>query len=140
MIRYLIRRLGHALLLLWGVSTLLFFLLQAAPGEFFSDMRINPQISPGTIAALRSQYGMDRPLPARYFHWMESVAKGEFGYSFAYNLPVSTLLAPRIRNTLLLTVPALLISWLIAVPVGVQIGRASCRERGWISVVAGIWL
>src|SRR5205807_7193416 len=70
-----------------------------------------------------------RPLPARYFHWIESVAKGEFGYSFAYNLPVSTLLAPRIRNTLLLTVPALLISWLIAVPVGVL---AAYRKGNWM--------
>ncbi|HXB22217.1 MAG TPA: ABC transporter permease, partial [Candidatus Solibacter sp.] len=105
MSKYFARRLGYGLLLLWGVSTLLFFLLQAVPGEFFSDMKLNPQISAETIAALRSQYGLDRPLPARYFHWMGSVAKGEFGYSFAYNLPVSTLLGPRIRNTLLLTVP-----------------------------------
>lgn len=132
MSRYLTRRLGHALLLLWGVSTLLFFLLQAAPGEFFSDMKLNPQISAETIAALRSQYGLDRPLPARYFHWMGSVAKGEIGYSFAYNLPVSTLLRPRIRNTLLLTVPALIISWLVAVPVGVL---AAYRRGSWIDRV-----
>ena len=130
--KYLARRLGYALLLLWGVSTLLFFLLQAAPGEFFSDMKLNPQISAETIAALRSQYGLDRPLPARYFHWMGSVAKGEFGYSFAYNLPVSTLLGPRIRNTLLLTVPALMISWFVAVPVGVL---AAYRRGSWIDRV-----
>jgi peptide/nickel transport system permease protein len=135
MIRYLIRRAGHAGLLLWGVSTLLFFLLQAAPGEFFSDMKLNPQISAETIAALRSQYGLDRPLPARYFHWMGSVAKGEFGYSFAYNLPVSTLLGPRIRNTLLLTIPALMISWLVAVPVGVL---AAFRRGSWIDRVFSV--
>ncbi|HXB20899.1 MAG TPA: ABC transporter permease, partial [Candidatus Solibacter sp.] len=74
----------------------------------------------------------DRPLPARYFHWMGSVAKGEFGYSFAYNLPVSTLLGPRIRNTLLLTVPALMISWFVAVPVGVL---AAYRRGSWIDRV-----
>src|SRR5205809_2863621 len=129
MTRYLIRRLGYALLLVWGVSTLLFVLLQVAPGEFFSEMRLNPQISPETIAGLRAQYGLDQPLPARYVHWLASIVKGEFGYSFAYNVPVSELLAPRIRNTLLLTVPALAISWLIAVPVGVW---AAYRKGSWI--------
>ena len=80
MTRYLIRRLGYALLLVWGVSTLLFVLLQVAPGEFFSEMRLNPQISPETIAGLRAQYGLDQPLPARYVHWLASIVKGEFGY------------------------------------------------------------
>jgi len=60
---------------------------------------------------------------------MGSVAKGEFGYSFAYNLPVSTLLGPRLANTLLLTVPALVISWLIAVPLGTL---AAYRKGSWI--------
>lgn len=127
--RYLIRRLAYALLLVWGVATLLFVLLQAAPGEFFSEMRLNPQISPGTIAGLRAQYGLDQPLPMRYVHWLGSIVHGEFGYSFAYNLPVSDLLASRIRNTLLLTVPALFLSWLIAVPLGVW---AAYKRGSWI--------
>ena len=129
MIHYLIRRLCYALLLMWGVSTMLFVLLQAAPGDFLSEIRLNPQISPEIIAGLRAQYGLDQPLPTRYFHWLGSIVKGEFGYSFAYNVPVSDLLAPRIRNTLLLTVPALVISWLIAVPVGVW---AAYRKGSWI--------
>jgi peptide/nickel transport system permease protein len=128
MTRYLIRRLGHALLLLWGVATLLFILLQAAPGEFFTEMKLNPQISAETIAGLRTQYGLDQPLPVRYIRWMGSVAKGEFGYSFAYNIPVATLLWPRIRNTLMLTVPALIISWFLAVPLG---ALAASRKGKW---------
>lgn len=126
---YLIRRLAYALLLVWGVATLLFVLLQAAPGEFFSEMRLNPQVSPETIAGLRAQYGLDQPLPVRYVHWLGSIVHGQFGHSFAYNLPVSDLLAPRIRNTLLLTVPALIVSWLIAVPLGVW---AAYRKGSWI--------
>jgi peptide/nickel transport system permease protein len=119
MIRYLARRAGHGLLMLFGVSILLFLLFQAAPGDFLSEIKVNSQISPETIAKLRLQYGLDQPLPARYWQWVKSSAKGEFGYSFAYNTPASTLLWPRARNTLLLSVPALLISWLIAVPLGV---------------------
>jgi peptide/nickel transport system permease protein len=105
--------------MLFGVSILLFLLFQAAPGDFLSEIKVNSQISPETIAKLRLQYGLDQPLPVRYWQWVKSSAKGEFGYSFAYNTPASTLLWPRARNTLLLSVPALLISWLIAVPLGV---------------------
>jgi peptide/nickel transport system permease protein len=121
MIPYLARRAGHAFLMLFGVSILLFLLFQAAPGDFLSEVRLNPQISPATVAQLRAQYGLDQPLPVRYWQWLKSSARGDFGYSFAYNTPASTLLWPRARNTLLLTVPALLISWLIAVPLGVLV-------------------
>jgi peptide/nickel transport system permease protein len=119
MIRYLARRAGHGLLLLFGVSILLFLLFQAAPGDFLSEFRLNPQISPETVAHLRTQYGLDQPLPVRYWKWVKSSAQGEFGYSFAYNTPAAPLLWPRARNTLLLSLPALIISWLIAVPLGV---------------------
>ena len=119
MIGYLAHRAGHAFLLLFGVSILLFLLFQAAPGDFLSEIRLNPQISPETVTELRLQYGLDQPLPVRYWKWVKSSVKGEFGYSFAYNTPAAALLWPRARNTLLLSVPALMISWLIAVPLGV---------------------
>jgi peptide/nickel transport system permease protein len=119
MIRYFLRRAGRAVFLLVAVSLLLFLLLQAAPGEFLSDMRLNPQISEQTLAVLRAEYGLDQPLPSRYLHWLHSVARGEMGYSFAYNLPASELLWPRAYNTLLLTIPALILSWLLAIPLGV---------------------
>lgn len=121
MIRYLARRAGHGILMLFGVSILLFLLFQAAPGDFLSEVRLNSQISPQTVAQLRAQYGLDQPLPVRYWQWVKSSAKGEFGYSFAYNMPASTLLWPRARYTLLLSIPALIISWLIAVPLGVLV-------------------
>ena len=106
MIRYLGRRAGHGLLMLFGVSILLFLLFQAAPGDFLSDARVNSQISAETLSQLRVQYGLDQPLPVRYWQWIKSSAKGELGYSFAYNTPASTLLWPRARNTLLLSIPA----------------------------------
>jgi peptide/nickel transport system permease protein len=135
MIRYFARRAGHGLLMLFGVSILLFLLFQAAPGDFLSEMKMNSQISPETITMLRAQYGLDQPLPVRYWQWLKSSAKGDFGYSFAYNAPASTLLWPRARNTLLLSLPALLISWLIAVPVGVL--AAGWRGRWADRIFAG---
>ena len=129
MIAYLLRRFGHALLLLFGVSLLLFILMEAAPGDFFSEARLSGEISPETLQALRAQYGLDQPLPVRYLKWVTSATHGDFGYSVSYNMPASALLLPRARNTLLLTIPCLLISWLLAVPLGVL---AASRRAGWI--------
>ena len=87
--RYLLRRVLHGVVVLVAVSILSFLLLHLAPGEFFAEMRLSPQIAPGTVDALRAQYGLDRSLPVQYGLWLRSVSKGEFGYSFAYNQPVS---------------------------------------------------
>jgi len=119
---YLMRRALHGILLLGGVSVLCFILSDLAPGSFFDEMRLNPQISPSTVAGLRSQYGLDRPLPLRYARWVKSVIRGEWGYSFAYNSPVRSLLLVRARNTLLLTTVATVMAWLISVPLGVWLG------------------
>jgi peptide/nickel transport system permease protein len=129
--RYVIRRITHGLLLLLGVSILSFVLTQLSPGEFFQEMRLNPQISPQTIAALRARYGMAQPLPSRYFHWLTSALRGDLGFSFAYNCPVESLLRPRMVNTLILAVPATLLAWLIAIPVGIWTAahRGSWADR-----------
>jgi peptide/nickel transport system permease protein len=117
--RYLVRRLMRAALLLLGVSVLCFLFTEMAPGSFFEEMRLNPQIAPDTIASLESRYGMDRPLVERYGRWLQSAARADFGYSIAYNIPVGPLLWSRAKNTLLLNGTAMGLTWLIAVPVGV---------------------
>jgi peptide/nickel transport system permease protein len=116
---YFLRRLRHALFLLIGVSLLAFLFTVLAPGNYFDEMRLNPQIAPETIAALRTQYELDRPMPIRYAHWVVSVLHGNWGFSFAYNSPVAPLLLVRARNTLLLTVTAMLLAWGIALPLGI---------------------
>jgi peptide/nickel transport system permease protein len=90
-----------------------------APGNFYDELRLNPQISPTTIEVLKAQYGMDRSWPIRYFRWLISAARGEFGYSFSYNCSVGALLWVRARNTLLLTSLATLLAWIVALPWGV---------------------
>src|SRR5215470_10731905 len=119
MIRYLLRRAAHFAFLLFGVSVLVFLFSAMAPGSYFDEMRMNSQISRETLAALRAQYDLDRPLPLRYAKWVSSVARGEMGYSFAYNAPVAPLLWVRVRNTLLLSLTATLISWVLALFLGV---------------------
>ena len=121
-------RLAQTLFLVFGVSFLTFALTDMAPGEYFEQMRLNPQISRDTLAALRTQCGLDRPLAVRYARWLRSVARGDFGYSYAYNSPVGPLLRPRAWNTLLLACTAMMCSWTIAVPVGIL---AAWRAGGW---------
>jgi peptide/nickel transport system permease protein len=102
-----------------GVSLLSFAFLQLAPGNFFSEMRLNPQVSEETVQNLRRQFALDQPLTTRYWRWLRSVIRGEFGFSFAYNSEVGPLLMSRVENTLLLTSVSTLLAWFVAIPLGV---------------------
>jgi peptide/nickel transport system permease protein len=126
-VNFLGRRLIRAILLLVGVSALCFLFTEMAPGSFFDEMRLNPQISPETISSLRSHYGLDEPLVVRYGRWMRSAAQADFGYSIAYNTPVAPLLWSRAKNTLLLAAAGMLLTWLISVPLGVWIAARRGR-------------
>jgi peptide/nickel transport system permease protein len=128
------RRIVHGLFLLVGVSVFAFALLSAAPGNFFDELRLNPQVSPETVAALKIQYGMDRPLPVRYLRWVASVARGQFGYSLSYHCAVGSLLWLRARNTLLLTGFATLLAWMVALPWGVL---EALHRGGWVDRMGG---
>lgn len=124
---YVLQRVLRSLLMLVGVSVLCFLFTEMAPGSFFDEMRLNPQISPDTIATLRAQYGLDRPLSVRYSRWMIAALRGDLGYSIAYNAPVAPLLWARAKNTLLLTLTATLLAWLFGVPLGLW--TASSRGK-----------
>jgi peptide/nickel transport system permease protein len=126
--RYIGRRFLHSLFLLVGVSLLSFAFAELAPGDYFSEVRLDPRVSAETIAGLRARSGLNRPLLVRYGAWVASVAKGDFGYSLAYSSPVGPLLRERIPATLLLTGTATLLAWLLAVPVGIW---NATQRRTW---------
>ena len=135
MIRFLLRRAGHAAFLLFGVSVLAFLFTTLAPGNYFDEMRMNPQISAERLSALRAEYQVDRPLPLRYARWAGALARGDLGFSFAYNTPVAPLLWTRARNTLLLTGVATILVWTLALPLGVwsaeRLGRPADVALSW---------
>jgi peptide/nickel transport system permease protein len=126
--KYVERRMLHAFVLVIGSSVLCFLFANLAPGSFFDDMKLNPQISADTLAGLRAQYGMDRPMPIKYALWMKSGFRGDWGYSFSYNTPVRSLLVVRARNTLVLTGLSTLLAWLMAIPLGVW---AADQKGNW---------
>src|SRR3984957_7591199 len=130
-------RLGQRVVLLVGVSLFSFVLLSAAPGNFFDDLKLNPKISSATVSALQAQYGANRPFPERYARWVESIFRGDCGYSLSYHCPVGGLVWQRARNTLLLPTLAVLLSWMLAMPWGIA---EALYKGGWIDRTGEIML
>ena len=117
---YVVKRLLQALLTLLLASALSFFIIDLAPGDFLAAQRQNPQISPETLQQLEVQFGLDRPVWEQYFRWLWQVVRHfNFGQSFAYQRPAADILLERVPNTLLLSFASIVITWAIAVPLGI---------------------
>jgi peptide/nickel transport system permease protein len=117
MLRYALRRGWMALLVAVTVSILTFFLIDAAgdPAEAIAGADAPRE----TIEQIRVQYGFDRPWPVRYAEWLGGVVRGDFGQSFLRRQPVLELIATHAPVTIKLAFSALLITILIALPLGV---------------------
>jgi peptide/nickel transport system permease protein len=119
MSRYLIRRSLQAIPLLLATSVIIFMLVRLAPGGPLAAAERNPNVSPEQLALLRHKYGLDQPLTVQYFKWMGQLFQGNLGDSIKMHRPVSTLIAERLPNTLLLVGLSFLVTVIIAIPVGV---------------------
>ncbi|MBF2097877.1 MAG: ABC transporter permease [Gloeomargaritaceae cyanobacterium C42_A2020_066] len=109
-------------------SALCFTIIQWAPGDYLDTLEQNPTISPETIAALRTQFGLDRPAVEQYFRWLSQVVRGNWGESFSYRQPVAQLLAERVPATLLLSLVSLGVTWSVAIPLGIV---AAVHQNRW---------
>ena len=117
---YIVKRLLQALLTLFLASALSFAIIQLAPGDYLDTLKNNPQISPERIAELQQQFGLDKPPVVQYGRWLwRVITRFDFGTSFVYFRPVSSLLLERIPATLLLAVASIIITWAIAIPLGI---------------------
>ncbi len=117
---YIVKRVLQGLLTLFLASILCFLLIQLAPGDYLSALKENPKISPERLQELSRQFGLDRPWLEQYWRWLvQVVTQGNFGTSFVYNRPVSSLLWERVAATLLLALSSLVLTWAIAVPMGI---------------------
>jgi peptide/nickel transport system permease protein len=116
---YILKRLLQAILTLFLASALSFAIIQLAPGNYLDTLKENPQISPERLAELTKQFGLDKPPLLQYWRWLvRVVTKFDFGTSFVYFRPVSALLMERIPATLLLAIASIIITWVIAIPLG----------------------
>ena len=117
---YVLKRILQALLTLLLASVFSFFIIQLAPGDFLDAARQNPQISPETIQQFEEQFGLNKSIWEQYFQWLyQVVTKLNFGESFAYQRPAVEVLAERIPNTLLLSIASIMVTWAIAIPLGI---------------------
>jgi peptide/nickel transport system permease protein len=116
MIKLLLRKCLQGLMMILIVSAVTFGLLGFAGGDALTQLRDNPQISEQTIERLRSVYGLDQPLPLRYFRWLSGAVTGDLGESTYFRVPVSGLVWARSISTFLLGTAAFAIALMFAVP------------------------
>lgn len=119
MIKYLTQRLLIAIPSLLGISIVVFTVLALAPGDPFSELATNPNVPPEVQTMLRAKFGLDDPVPVRYLHWLTAMLQGDWGFSFANRINVSTLILQRLPATLLVLGLSQVLALIIAIPVGV---------------------
>lgn len=129
MLRFIIRRVLQLLPLVVGITFISFAVMQLAPGDYLTDLRAQPQIRPETIERLSRDFGLDRPWYEQYARWLLNALQGNFGFSFTYKIGVLELIGQRLYYTFLLSLFATLLSWSIAIPLGVYI--ATHRNSVW---------
>ncbi len=124
MLAYIARRLGYAVIMTVLVSFVSFLIIELPPGDFLTQKLDELQArgdrsAEQRIAEYRARYGLDKPLLERYWIWATNFVKGDFGESFQYERPVAELLGERLGMTVIMTLATIILTWSIAIPIGV---------------------
>lgn len=132
---YIIRRLLQSIPLLIGISLISFLIMQLAPGDYLNTIRMNPDISAEMIDQLEKEFGLDKSAPEQYLHWLWRALQLDFGRSFSYRVPVSFLIKTRMLNTLYLSLAAMFLAWLVAIPIGIHAATRKYQRSDHIMTV-----
>lgn len=123
--RYLVQRFMYLLLLIWLATVVTFVVIELPPGDYLShyiaqlERQAGEELSEEQIQALRRQYGLDLPLYQRYFKWLGSIARGDFGYSYEWKQPVGDLIGERLALTFTIAIVSAIFTYAVAIPIGV---------------------
>ena len=122
--RYLLQRLLFALVLLVLASMFSFLIIQLPPGDYLDTYITNLKASgqvvdQSRVESLRRQYGLDQPVWSQYWLWASGLPHGDFGFSFAQNRPVKDMIGERLGYSVMLSVLALIVSYGLAIPIGI---------------------
>lgn len=132
----ILKRLLHMIPVLLGISLLTFLVMQLAPGDFLSQMELNPQVSPEAIASMRERFGLDQPWFVQYAIWLKNIFFHlDFGESFSRHQPVFSVLSTALGNTFILAATAATLTWVLAVPLGVL---AAVKQHSWIDKISSL--
>lgn len=125
MFQFILRRLLYLIPTLIAISLVMFIIIQLPPGDYLTTLVAamasqGESVDQAALVALKERYGLGQPVYVQYWKWISSIVlHGDFGRSFAYNLPVASLLWERLALTVVLSVCSLFFVWLVAFPVGV---------------------
>jgi peptide/nickel transport system permease protein len=124
MLAYITRRLMLALITVWAITVVTFIILQLPPGDFVDAYvaqasAMGSSISQAEAEAMRQAYGLDQPIWVQYIRWVSLIAQGQFGLSFEYGRPVAEVIGDRLWLTILLSAGAILVTWGLALPIGI---------------------
>lgn len=128
-VRFGVRRLGRLLVSLWVLVTASFLMIHLIPGDPVRAA-LGPTAPAALVAAKREEMGLDDPLLAQYWHYLQSLFTGDLGTSITLQLPVSQVIAQRLPATLALAFLAFTVAVAIAVPLGVTMGVRTRRGHG----------
>jgi peptide/nickel transport system permease protein len=133
MIRFILKRLGSGLVVLFAVSVLTFFLLYISSGSIARNI-LGDAATPEQLAVKEAELGLDQPIVTRYFSWLANALGGNLGASWFTSEPVATSLSTRIPVTMAMVFTAMLLIAIIATLIGV----AAAVKRGWVDRVVQI--
>jgi len=119
MATYLLRRLLQSILTLLVISMILFGLISSVPGGIMSAYQENPDFTAEDLARLEAKYGLNDPVPVRYLKWLGNTLQDDFGNSFISKRPALEEIGDRLPNTMLLMGVMLIVTLLIAIPLGI---------------------
>ena len=133
MLAYFVRRILLMVPTLAITSALIFAIIEAPPGDYLESyiaelLAQGESIDTAKIEYLRTEYGFDKTPVERYFRWVAGMFVGNFGYSFAYELPVTAVVGDRLFLTVLVSLVTILFTWLIAFPIGIY---SATRQYSW---------
>jgi peptide/nickel transport system permease protein len=121
--------LGEALITLLLASALSFAIMQLAPGNYLDNLKADPQISLERLQELERQFGLDKSPVEQYVRWLWQIIRyGNFGTSFVYQRSVASLLWERLPATLLLSLSSIVLTWGVAIPLGIW---AAVNQDRW---------
>jgi peptide/nickel transport system permease protein len=129
MAQLIVSRLWQSVCVLLVVSALTFALLAASGGDAVAALQNDRAVSEETLERLRHIYGLDQPIALRYARWLAEAVHGRLGHSFYFQVPVGTVIWPRLLHTTALATLAMIIAWATALGLGVAAGR---RRGGWV--------
>ena len=137
MVRVILKRIGLAFLTLFGVTVIVFALLQMMPGEPI-DSIVPLDASEELRQVIIDQYGFDQPLYMQYFMWLGNAVRGNFGNSVSDNRLVLSVVSEALHNTLILALGASIFAFLLSILIGVYSSYRPNSIFSWIGTVFGI--